>query len=878
MPHATPWYRFVAEAEAFPLSSEASFAWGEATLRRDASFRPAGETGRLAKDFLDDMRPAAYSLSLTAIDALHARVWFNERTDALPMHQYVLGVAEQYIGLEGHCAVLRCPRGETDLAARAARWRWLSLRVPEDLLVAALATHTDDPVRAHHVRLALPGLDRALNEHPVAETHLHLGGAVSSGTLWSALAASLHRSGGAISHRALADAAPPFGSAAGFERMLLAAMIMRLVLAAFLDDEAARRDRSPFDAWLDGYIKQRANLLRGRAHRTPFEERLRRVVSALLRGVRELAPMSLSELRDAYAALLGDEAPGRAWTRRDGGSPSGVADPLDPEGRSANGSTVEGALAVEGLRWLGRHHDTLDGAGLFARCFWQYQRVRGVFHRFLTQEPGTAGLDWFARHYHRIAAFSRRIDPVLPALALRHDAAGLNLAAFEARVAPTDSKWTMRDMVRWFAQGARAIPLERRPEVGLVLHFLREMCASTGALHADPMTAGCRYRSWYQAQRTRVRAIGGLLEACPEMLVVVRGLDVASLELAVPTWAIAPLIREARDLSRKASARLALARPEWDVPPFRVTAHAGEDFRRLSDGLRRVHEFVRFGVVARGDRIGHAIALGFSPELWVRRFGRLAQPRAERLDDLLWELDCYGHDRLPTEVSRVEVVRTEAARLARDIYAPPGSSTPPPSLDALMEVRAMLHGDPGMELLSADGGAPLPPRQRGDARALLERYCCDPGVYSRGVVPIEIETTPSEVAMLTAMQSYLRDLLGRLEITIESNPSSNLLIGNFLDLDEHPAFQLQPLPGREPPGHHPVLLSINTDDPVTFATRLADEYAHIYLAMLRAGVSASDALSWVERLRANAWRSRFTLPLSRRDEALDEILRDTLTA
>lgn len=130
----------------------------------------------------------------------------------------------------------------------------------------------------------------------------------------------------------------------------------------------------------------------------------------------------------------------------------------------------------------------------------------------------------------------------------------------------------------------------------------------------------------------------------------------------------------------------------------------------------------------------------------------------------------------------------------------------------------------------------------------------------------------SEVAMLREAQRWLRKELGRLEITVESNPSSNLLIGDLLALEEHPAFRLQPLPSQAEPEGGPVLLSVNTDNPITFSSCLADEFAHIYHALLRKQVRAQDALLWLDRVRMNGWRSRFTLPTSARAEALAELL------
>jgi adenosine deaminase len=125
--------------------------------------------------------------------------------------------------------------------------------------------------------------------------------------------------------------------------------------------------------------------------------------------------------------------------------------------------------------------------------------------------------------------------------------------------------------------------------------------------------------------------------------------------------------------------------------------------------------------------------------------------------------------------------------------------------------------------------------------------------------------------MLRKAQLSLRRELARLEITVETNPSSNLLIGDFREIDEHPLFQLQPLDERKGDSNTNVLLSINTDDPITFATRLSDEYAYIYFALLRAGVSSRDALAWLERIRETSWRSRFTLEASRSQRILTSI-------
>jgi adenosine deaminase len=113
--------------------------------------------------------------------------------------------------------------------------------------------------------------------------------------------------------------------------------------------------------------------------------------------------------------------------------------------------------------------------------------------------------------------------------------------------------------------------------------------------------------------------------------------------------------------------------------------------------------------------------------------------------------------------------------------------------------------------------------------------------------------------MLKATQLWLRNLLARQEISIEGNPSSNLLIGDHVAAENLPLFKLCQ---RDPGGGADLCVSISSDDPVTFATRLADEYAYSYFALLRSGLSATEALAWLRKRCQEGWNSRFTLEAS----------------
>lgn len=175
----------------------------------------------------------------------------------------------------------------------------------------------------------------------------------------------------------------------------------------------------------------------------------------------------------------------------------------------------------------------------------------------------------------------------------------------------------------------------------------------------------------------------------------------------------------------------------------------------------------------------------------------------------------------------------------------------------------------------ADGGAEGRPAldlggDAGKARELFRRYLRDARVHARGRESVPVEADAAEVEFLTDAQRWLAGRLEALSITVETNPSSNLLIADFVDLDEHPAFRLEPLRAgdKEALG---VAITINSDNPLTFATSLGDEFTYMYAGLRRAGVTGGEALAWLERVREAAWRARFTLPASADPAVLNRI-------
>lgn len=863
-------YHLVAEAVAFPLWHESSLVAGTHALSRSAV---GVSTDPIARPLESWLCRHALGASLPQLAHLRDLAWFPGCATTVTLAQHVARVAHEHLELRGRRVGLRLdnsvPFGEL-----MEQWRWLSLALPSDLLVAALsaARRVDPP--SEHVELVTPHLNRTL-QAPCAETHLHVGAAVPFGVLWAGLMRSVAEE---RDHRGLLKklrevdfrSVLPFRDADRFLQLLRSASLTRVVLAAFLRqrEQGGATRYGPFvGSWM-GSVAQKTAWAWGAAD---VRRGLRGMLDLLLTPNTE--PLRLHVYaRALLSAVLGP----RRTDRRDPHFDAIAADPL-----SAWLTSIDHPALPE-TRLCARALVYLLGPGAadagFAKAFWQYQRVRGATFRTLTQEAGTAGLHWFTRFYNRIG-FYRKLLPKHHGQepswfhALRTESRDLNLGALEARTSPEDTVAGNTALIRSVARQAFAFRPEAgalRPEVGLVLHFIKEDSYTRRRdtfLHADPgnLAFGSRHALWFHAQRRRAVAVARALRDMPELLLVLRGIDVANLEQAQPAWVLRPLFDIVRDASEHASRRLSFVAPSWRVPPVRATLHAGEDYLRIVEGMRRMHEAIEFGLLRQGDRFGHGLAVGADPD--VELGTTVAQPTEERLDDLLWELDRYARGCFPGSASRIERVRREARALACDLYAPGDDAA---DVDQLIEARRLRH-DPAVlvRLRYPAVDASLVRRER-TAWRLLQRHLTDHDVFVRGRVPVAVESTPEEGDMLREAQRWMQRELARREITIEANPSSNLLIGDLRRLAEHPALRLQPVDdaGRQ----HPVHLSLNTDNPITFGSSLGDEFAFVYAALLRMNVAARDALSWVDARREDGWRSRFTLEASAETANLAQLL------
>lgn len=868
----TAHFHTLVELAVFPLASEPSLRLAPIAL--DPNLRNMRHhTASLWRSAERAIVGASSGLSLDEVVAMRDLLWFDNdanRTEPIRMEHHLRTLADSFLRADGSVArptlsdslVADLP-GPPQARARNA-WRWLSLALPPDLLLAALA---EPPQQGpYRVETLAPEVARMLSDAGFAETHLHLGAGMEFSMLWvAAMRGIAEPDVGASAFRAPGadlDEGEELGA------WLLRAAIARYLLAGFLVRHQAGETLPTF---LRGVAGPLTRALGGTGLSL-----LRIALAELKAGA--LAPErspSHAALQAVYQAVSGVRK--RNFPRRDCALQTGPLDgvfEVDPLAQFAGpvglGATAEHWFVSRSLAYLDASHPTDPH---FSRLFWQTVRVYCLFYRHVVQRPMTPGLQWFIRFYGRPGPVRRHVSERLrfEATAVRCGW-GHGLFSLEVRTAPEETLHENLALVKDIEQATRnlgrAVPSRRQPlESGLVLHLVRDRGGGVIAegrpnafwmgTHGDPRRTGKewsthRYSTLYRRCRRSAFAAGRLLIHFPEALRWWRAIDLCTDEAGVPTWVMKPMLRYLHDAGSIAARVLGNG-----AEPLRRTVHAGEDFVHLLTGMRLLSDAVTYLDMKEGDRIGHGLSLGLLPDRWARRHGRVAMCREDRLLDLVWAWHLCatsGVDATDVSLSHVE---HEIARHADDMGLADQARTPSPA--RLRRMVDKLHEEAVLRRLGFPDGPASRARSVQDLQLELA-WLTDSRLFRRGREVVWVNTGRAEIGLLQAVQRRVRARILEAGLTIEVNPSSNLLVGQLSDMRDHPLWRLSHPDGLQ--GVPPLPLCIGSDDPLTFATDLRSEYQLLHDALTMAGTSSSVALQWLDQVRARGLATRVTQAVS----------------
>lgn len=363
----------------------------------------------------------------------------------------------------------------------------------------------------------------------------------------------------------------------------------------------------------------------------------------------------------------------------------------------------------------------------------------------------------------------------------------------------------------------------------------------------------------------------------------VRGVDACANEVDSRPEVFAPAYRRLKAHQPRYQPEPVLA-DHGQPPMLHVTYHVGEDFLDVADGLRAIWEAVEFLELDRSDRIGHGLALGIAPKEWyASKQHRIYLTRQALLDNCAWMLyilGCYG----ALEPQLAKELENECAIQYAAVYQ---SNLPDSQREANFEVSSYFRSlelrgdDPACYLNYQDINAYIKElvcsksrdpyclrddnagqscyttrRHNIQAVRLYHHYHYNPKVKFCGSEIVEFQISIHYVRAVERLQKIMQAQIAELGIGIETNPSSNVLIGRFKRYDKHPLVAFNDRGLFDRPENPNLFVSINTDDQGVFDTCLENEYALIARSLEQLidhqgtrAVSIDRIYQWLDHIR-----------------------------
>lgn len=314
----------------------------------------------------------------------------------------------------------------------------------------------------------------------------------------------------------------------------------------------------------------------------------------------------------------------------------------------------------------------------------------------------------------------------------------------------------------------------------------------------------------------------------------VLGIDGANVEIGCRPEVLAPIYR----LIKKED------RINGHIP-FGITYHVGEEFLDIIDGLRAIDEAILFMNLERGDRIGHALALGIdAKEYYSTKKNILLLPKQDILDNVAWIYHKIKDFDLIVPNSFVSKLQYKYNKLFLEIYGEKYVTID--SYYDFLNLRGNCPSlySPDSELLGMNlfdsykrnlNKKVLLSENNKEACQLYEMYHYDHYVKKNGGKIEEYLVTDTYILVARELQKKLQKEISKIGIFIETNPSSNLLIGTIDKYSNHPITKFYNLGltnnYEDLNNSEQLCVSINTDDQGVFGTSIENEYALMALAL-----------------------------------------------
>lgn len=781
-------------------------------------------------------------------------------------------------------------------------WSVLSRIMTPDVLIAAYfaANRIDDVQQLAGMPDNLSLSDNLLagvTKRGIAETHMHLSAGMSYLAVWQVVTDP-------AAQRIFASGKEPVFQSLQREEQrahssLLIAGWLRLLMARYLEDEAeAQEDLRHYVSARRGENSLEEHILRHLLD-GPFDSRrMDHLHEVILRNSQEymahlkrICPIEQAEELDVLLR-------GPYWRYRQ----------LHTE--------PELLLLYFALRHIREHPEHQQ----FIRVFLDYIRIKNSYFRDKFQTFGGSGLAFFSRYFQAAASAiwrsgyeDNKKEQLVYQSAFRNQLHCSNLRKLEVKISPqisisggnaqlygnqrlqSDKRFIARQLSQVFTAYLQVCEEQQEnatlPCIGIIYHFIKK------DVH-HPSDNGCwaALQSGYptdevsqlRAQCIRfLKALRALIEEIPLLNEYIVGLDAASQELRTEPWVYAPVYRFAR--SRENTVPL---HPQTGLrmQSIGLTYHVGEDYHHVLTGLRHIDEVITYFGYKAGDRLGHGMALQVDLGTWVHTHETVPVPQLDRLEDLLWLWSLC--EECPEVLGKYRFeLEGRLMKLAAQLLKNTKGLSPyvlwsaycqkfkalEPSFCERMKKSYLISSNKDIQIrepFHMEGQRPFCDQAKGDIhiwdpeKLLLTNYC---PIYTRHYrKPMLVSTMPEELPVLQAVQQHMRKKVQNMGIYIETNPTSNVSIGDISSLRDYPITQLNTSPLPEP-NPMSILLSVNSDDPLVFNTNVENELALVYHTLIHRKYGREEILNWIDKVRQHGMDGSFIRGEKERDRMLSEL-------
>jgi len=553
-----------------------------------------------------------------------------------------------------------------------------------------------------------------------------------------------------------------------------------------------------------------------------------------------------------------------------------------------------------------------------ADLFYVYLLIKNQLAAELVQTNDSVGFKNFSKYQDRKDLFVDNFplySNALSKLAVKGSIKNQHIKSLEARIAPKDSiaalsatiakldeiveknyghdseaeLWLKKKHVEK-VEAEQYLPVKEQsadePTHFYTVHFIKrtdDTLAKKGEGIKELVSmVTCRHAQKRQEVKRQAEVIAALRSGLCKEGKRILGIDAASSEIGCRPEVFAQAFRYLR---RHQPAKDYAHLKDFANPELKATFHAGEDFLDLSDGLRAIDEAIRFLNLHRGDRIGHALALGTAArEYYKSKNSCIILPKQDLLDNLVWILAKIRLYRLNVNDGLTDNLRKKARGLFDDIF---GSALSEKSEtiannwqaydDHLYYDSWKLRGDApetyntGKYLNTAattfwqrsgrnDYTDLKEVRENALAVRIYYLYHYHPQVKFQGQQMTEFKICPEYVEAIEQIQKEMQREISEKGLAIECNPSSNYKIGSFERYEKHPIINMYNLGLTADPEKlskcPQLFVSINTDDQGVFDTCLENEFALMAIALEKAKDENGKPLynqamiyDWLDRVR-----------------------------